>query len=122
MFDKQIKVIFQFNFTLSRKALPKELNWEQMIDYMITGELPISPVTYQRCSTTMYPETLKLIRTPRNFNVDKGVLVLRYDLTAEEAHQLDLAIHSHNWNLGEGEFPLKSSDILSLLGHEGTLH
>lgn len=117
MFDKQIKVIFQFNFNLSRKAYCDELNWNQMISYMITGELPESPVTYQRCSTIMYPETLKLIRTPRNYKVDKeGVLVLRYDLSAEEARQLDLAIQSHNRTLGEGEFRLKSSDMLYILG------
>lgn len=39
MFDKQIKVIFQFNFTLSRKAYCDELNWNQMISYM----MPESP-------------------------------------------------------------------------------
>ena len=129
MYYKQIKVIFQFNFTLTRKALPNELNWEQMIEYMITGELmqgirsplrgelPVSPVSYQRCSTNMYPETLKLIRTPRSFKVDKkGTLILRYDLSTEEANLLDVGIHPHKWTLGEGELPLKSSDVLSLLG------
>lgn len=117
MFYKQIKVIFQFNFTLTRKALPNELNWEQMIEYMITGELPVSPVSYQRCSTNMYPETLKLIRTPRSFKVDKkGTLILRYDLSTEEANLLDVGIHPHKWTLGEGELPLKSSDVLCLLG------
>lgn len=42
--------------------------------------------------------------------------MLRYDLSAEEARQLDLAIQSHNRTLGEGEFPLKSSDMLCILG------